>query len=100
MTLEEAWELLGLRPDPPPAAVVVAWRRTRSLAHPDGGGDAATFHQAKEAYDEALTYALRQVKCPACHQGYRLVARGFGHVKLPCDQCNHTGLVARFAPPD
>lgn len=44
------WVALGVPQDASAAAVESAYRRLRSLHHPDRGGDADTFHEIQQAY--------------------------------------------------
>ncbi|HZH44284.1 MAG TPA: J domain-containing protein [Lysobacter sp.] len=49
---EPWWEVLGVPRNAHATNVEAAYRRLRSLHHPDRGGDAAAFHRVQEAYEQ------------------------------------------------
>jgi curved DNA-binding protein CbpA len=49
-----AWSLLGLPEGADVAAIKQAYRRKALVAHPDRGGDAATFREVTRAYEKLL----------------------------------------------
>lgn len=51
MTVNDAYDLLGLQPGASPDALKEAYRRMSKKVHPDQGGSAALFRQVQEAYD-------------------------------------------------
>ncbi len=59
MTLQEAYQVLGLPRDATPAQVKAAYRRLVSQAHPDRGGEAAEFIKIRAAY-EILSAFLKE----------------------------------------
>jgi DnaJ-class molecular chaperone len=63
------------------------WRVLRSELHPDKpSGDAAKFHEAKQAYDVARQYALEPKPCKSCHgTGKREVPGSHGRFTAPLE---------------
>ena len=59
MTLQEAYQILGLPRDATAAQVKAAYRRLVSEAHPDRGGEAAEFIRIRAAY-EILSVFLKE----------------------------------------
>lgn len=56
MDLHDAYEVLGLSRDAGPAEVKAAYRARIVKAHPDHGGDAATFIRVRAAYEILSAY--------------------------------------------
>lgn len=50
--LRQWWEVLGVPADAHPSTVESAYRRLRSVNHPDRGGSAETFGDVQRAYDQ------------------------------------------------
>lgn len=50
----EWWQVLGVPQNALPSAIRDAYRALRSQHHPDRGGDAATFNEVQQAYDQAV----------------------------------------------
>jgi hypothetical protein len=59
VTLQEAYQVLGLPRDATPAQVKAAYRRLVSKAHPDRGGEASEFIRIRAAY-EILSAFLKE----------------------------------------
>ncbi len=55
MTRQQALHVLALPPDADDAAVKRAYRQLARTAHPDAGGDAATFRDLQLAYERLVT---------------------------------------------
>jgi hypothetical protein len=55
-----AWSLLGLPEGADVAAIKQAYRRKALVAHPDRGGDAATFREITRAYEKLLARASKR----------------------------------------
>jgi curved DNA-binding protein len=53
--------VLGIPRDAPLGEIERAHKVLRSLYHPDKGGDAAKFHEAQVAYDEATKERFHDV---------------------------------------
>lgn len=86
-------EILGLPDGSSADEIQLRWRTLRSELHPDHGGDPDAFHQASEAYAQALTEAQAPKPCPTCggHKTIGIV-RGFNTIKVCCSYCGGTGL--------
>lgn len=54
MPRPDPWKILNLAPTKDTALIEQAWRRLAARHHPDRGGDATEFRQAREAYEQAL----------------------------------------------
>lgn len=50
---EDWWDVLRVTKDAPRAAIEVAYKRARSEAHPDRGGDPEQFQRVQRAYEAA-----------------------------------------------
>jgi len=50
----EWWQVLGVPQNALPSTIRDAYRALRSQHHPDRGGDAATFNEVQQAYDQAV----------------------------------------------
>lgn len=72
------------------------WRSFASQYHPDRGGNAQQFHEAKQAYDEIVKKLSDPVKCPRCKgKGKVLSTSGFNTLFMPCRRCGGTGKLKR-----
>lgn len=54
MSRPDPWKILNLAPTKDIALIEQAWRRLAARHHPDRGGNAEEFRQAREAYEQAL----------------------------------------------
>lgn len=90
--MDEALKLFGLGPGATKSQALEAWRRLRTIHHPDHGGNAATFIQYKVAYsllaanlpDEAVD------TCPTCKgTGTVELLNGWNRVRLACPLCRN-----------
>lgn len=50
---EDWWDVLRVTRDAPRAAIEAAYKRARSEAHPDRGGDSEQFQRVQRAYEQA-----------------------------------------------
>ncbi len=79
-----------------PAEVKERWRALARRHHPDRGGDAATFHRVKAAYDMAMVEVTRPIVCEHCHGQGRVQQRhGFNVATLRCAACHGKGRTYR-----
>jgi hypothetical protein len=59
-----AWQILGVDPKATQDEIKAAFRKRALETHPDRGGDARAFDEAKRAYDHALELHLKKSKRP------------------------------------
>jgi DnaJ-class molecular chaperone len=86
------FDILGLHEDASEQEIELRWRELRSKLHPDHGGDADEFHQAQQAYTEAIAEARRPKACSDCGgRGRKVVSRGFSQISLGCPTCGGSG---------
>lgn len=82
------FDVLNLPQDATPADVEARWRVLRSELHPDKGGDAEKFDEAKKAYEKALHEASQPKVCENCGgAGKVVVQRGFIQTTVVCQAC-------------
>lgn len=87
---------LGLPDEPRPSvdAVKQAWRRVAARHHPDRGGDAATFAQLRQAYEQALLAVSQPLACPDCRGTGRVnLLQGWVATTLLCQTCDGRGTI-------
>lgn len=83
------FDVLELSHDSTPADVEARWRVLRSELHPDKGGDAAKFDEAKKAYEAALYEASQPKLCDNCGGAGKVsVQRGFNQTTVVCPVCH------------
>lgn len=88
------FETLGLTSDATADEVKSKWKSLASQHHPDRGGDASTFAEMREAYNEAIKLASKPKKCLACNgTGKRKKSNGFSTINIRCSVCNGRGLI-------
>jgi DnaJ-class molecular chaperone len=91
MGVTDPFAALNLTPGASPADVDAAFRRLSKRAHPDAGGDAATFAALSEARYAALR-AAREWPCDRCRGAGRVeVRRGAASTSLVCGACGGGG---------
>jgi DnaJ-class molecular chaperone len=76
--------------------VKAAWRRLRSIHHPDHGGSREKFDEIHSAYTRAVEIAKQNQDllntCPQCNGAKRYTkTRGIHSVTLDCGLCFGTG---------
>lgn len=74
------------------------WRLMASKHHPDRGGDAAKFHEMRQAYETCLKKLTELIKCPDCKGTAKRIVKeawSFYSTTLPCDRCKGTGKTTR-----
>lgn len=78
-----------------PAEVKTRWRELCRIHHPDRGGNAVTFHELRQAYQQAMALAQAPKPCQPCNgTGKQAVARGFASLQLSCPACGGTGVLS------
>lgn len=90
---ETAFEVLALPLTATADEVKTRWRELASLYHPDNGGDAAKFHQAKTAYEIAHRVASEPKPCDSCGGSGKIkTVRGINVVTTMCQICGGAGI--------
>jgi len=80
MPTTDHWKVLGLRPTRDTTAIHAAWKRLAGQHHPDRGGDAEKFKEAKLAYDYALENCSKIIEVKRPPKLYRI------RTKITCVQ--------------
>lgn len=94
MIRAELFRHLGLPAEPTLLQLTAAWRRARSSAHPDHGGDEGRFAELHSAYRLALADLSRPTVCKACDgRGRVVVLSGWSKTTLSCKACKGQGYV-------
>jgi len=97
MSARSDLEVLGLDGDPTPAEVKARFHELAHTLHPDKGGDAAEFANARAAYYRALVYAARERRCSNCSGSGRVAVPSTGsffQVTARCHECNGKGKIS------
>lgn len=77
-------EVLGVSSTATPDEIKSAYRRLRSLNHPDRGGDADKFQKIQAAYEQLM----KPTRCPECEgKGTIRVKRGAFVDTVQCPRC-------------
>lgn len=79
-----AYTVLGVSSTATPDEIKSAYRRLRSLNHPDHGGDADKFQKIQAAYEQLM----KPTRCPECEgKGTIRVKRGAFVDTAKCPRC-------------
>ena len=85
--VESPFQVLGIPDTSTEIEVRERWRELLFTAHPDVGGDNATFINLRNAFNEALDLAHDR-KCPRCGgSGFEEALAAGIRVKIRCGAC-------------
>lgn len=90
------FEVLGVNESASLDDVKQAWRKLASEHHPDRGGDAEKFNQAKQAYTQACEIVTQPKECTTCSGSGKVYAlNGWSKIGLTCEECGGSGEISK-----
>jgi DnaJ-class molecular chaperone len=96
MTLNQAFEVMGITKQSSLKDCKAAYRRLCMEHHPDRGGSHDKFFEIQTSYKKVLEYVKQPVICEVCTgSGSISKMNGFNTIRTPCQFCNGTGEVIK-----
>lgn len=85
---------LGLPDGTEPDEIRARWRKLCSVLHPDRGGNAVEFNEARKAYNRAMLEASKPKPCGDCNGAGKVTqTANWSSIHMLCQACGGSGYV-------